>query len=213
MCLFRLLVPPPPLGDAIVGVLVTTSLMQQRFEHQAVGHERWQRQRLQLHQDAEGAQPLGVWRRLCASAKRWCRNLGIVLSRQHCASVGLELRVPLLVAAAPCLRAREPRKLADDCQLLPHSRYCTKTLSGHTDWVRRVVSSNDGSLLASCSSDQVTPLPLFGCWCRFVHLTCHSHESPRDLSLALPMCLPDCDGVECGQWGTGSLPSRPRACR
>lgn len=34
--------------------------------------------------------------------------------------------------------------------------YCTKTLSGHSDWVRSVVPSDDGRLLASCSNDQVS---------------------------------------------------------
>ena len=41
-------------------------------------------------------------------------------------------------------------------------RYCTKTIpgggSGHTEWVRRVTCSWDGSLIATCSNDQVRPL-------------------------------------------------------
>jgi platelet-activating factor acetylhydrolase IB subunit alpha len=34
-------------------------------------------------------------------------------------------------------------------------RYCIKTLSGHSDWVREVVPSEDGRWLVSASSDQV----------------------------------------------------------
>ncbi len=33
--------------------------------------------------------------------------------------------------------------------------YCTRTLTGHGEWVRMVVSSEDGKMLASCSNDQV----------------------------------------------------------
>jgi WD40 repeat protein len=35
-------------------------------------------------------------------------------------------------------------------------RYCTKTLVGHLDWVRKVFPSEDGKWLASCSNDQVS---------------------------------------------------------
>ena len=34
--------------------------------------------------------------------------------------------------------------------------YCVKTYTGHREWVRCVRVSPDGSLLASCSNDQVT---------------------------------------------------------
>lgn len=36
----------------------------------------------------------------------------------------------------------------------PSSGYCVSTLSGHRDWVRDIVCSDDGSMLASCSTDQ-----------------------------------------------------------
>ena len=39
-------------------------------------------------------------------------------------------------------------------------RYCIKTYHGHTDWVRCVTVSPDGSLLASGSNDQVNPYSL-----------------------------------------------------
>lgn len=39
--------------------------------------------------------------------------------------------------------------------VFPALRYCTKTLTGHTEWVRQVAVSHDGALLASCSTDQV----------------------------------------------------------
>ncbi|CAM9662975.1 unnamed protein product [Ascophyllum nodosum] len=32
--------------------------------------------------------------------------------------------------------------------------YCTRTLTGHTDWVRRVALSDDGEMMASCGNDQ-----------------------------------------------------------
>lgn len=31
--------------------------------------------------------------------------------------------------------------------------YCTRTLTGHTEWVRRVALSDDGEMLASCGND------------------------------------------------------------
>jgi len=31
--------------------------------------------------------------------------------------------------------------------------YCKKTFSGHSEWVRRAISSEKGDLIASCSSD------------------------------------------------------------
>lgn len=34
------------------------------------------------------------------------------------------------------------------------TRYCTKTLTGHSEWVREVVPSDDGRLLVSVSNDQ-----------------------------------------------------------
>ncbi len=33
--------------------------------------------------------------------------------------------------------------------------YCVKTFRGHRDWVRMVKVNHDGSLLATCSNDQV----------------------------------------------------------
>lgn len=33
--------------------------------------------------------------------------------------------------------------------------FCTRTLTGHTDWVRRVALSDDGEMLASCGNDQM----------------------------------------------------------
>jgi platelet-activating factor acetylhydrolase IB subunit alpha len=35
--------------------------------------------------------------------------------------------------------------------------FCVKTFTGHSEWVRCVVPSEDGQLLASCSNDQVRP--------------------------------------------------------
>ncbi len=35
------------------------------------------------------------------------------------------------------------------------SGFCVRTLTGHRDWVRMVRVYRDGSLLASCSNDQV----------------------------------------------------------
>lgn len=35
-------------------------------------------------------------------------------------------------------------------------RYCSKTFTGHREWVRMVKVNQDGSLLASCSNDQVS---------------------------------------------------------
>ncbi|RUS13167.1 hypothetical protein BC937DRAFT_86235, partial [Endogone sp. FLAS-F59071] len=32
--------------------------------------------------------------------------------------------------------------------------YCVKTFTGHNEWVRSVVPSEDGKLLVSCSNDQ-----------------------------------------------------------
>lgn len=40
-------------------------------------------------------------------------------------------------------------------QLIVCSSYCTKTFTGHREWVRTVKVNQDGSLLASCSNDQV----------------------------------------------------------
>lgn len=48
------------------------------------------------------------------------------------------------------MRAK-PRWLADPCSL----RYCVKTFSGHSEWVRCVIPSLDGQQLVSCSVDQV----------------------------------------------------------
>lgn len=39
--------------------------------------------------------------------------------------------------------------------LNPNS-YCTKTYTGHLEWVRSVVSSEDGRLLVTASNDQVS---------------------------------------------------------
>jgi WD40 repeat protein len=36
-------------------------------------------------------------------------------------------------------------------------RYCVKTFTGHSEWVREVVPSEDGRWLVSASSDQVCP--------------------------------------------------------
>ena len=36
------------------------------------------------------------------------------------------------------------------------SSYCIKTFTGHREWVRMVRVNQDGSLLASCSNDQVS---------------------------------------------------------
>jgi platelet-activating factor acetylhydrolase IB subunit alpha len=36
------------------------------------------------------------------------------------------------------------------------ARHLVRTIVGHSDWVRRVVPSDDGRLLASCSSDHVS---------------------------------------------------------
>ena len=41
------------------------------------------------------------------------------------------------------------------CENDLHCRYCTKTFNGHREWVRTVRVNQDGSLLASCSNDQV----------------------------------------------------------
>lgn len=35
------------------------------------------------------------------------------------------------------------------------SRNLVRTILGHSDWVRYVVPSDDGALLASCSNDKV----------------------------------------------------------
>lgn len=45
------------------------------------------------------------------------------------------------------------------------SGYCVKTFSGHSEWVREVVPSDDGSLLVSSSSDQVSFRHLYGFKC------------------------------------------------
>jgi platelet-activating factor acetylhydrolase IB subunit alpha len=37
-----------------------------------------------------------------------------------------------------------------------NGRYCVKTFTGHSEWVREVVPSEDGRWLASASSDQVS---------------------------------------------------------
>lgn len=47
-------------------------------------------------------------------------------------------------------------------------RHLVRTIVGHSDWVRRVVPSDDGRLLASCSSDHVSI---------FIHLNLQ-HDSP-----------------------------------
>jgi platelet-activating factor acetylhydrolase IB subunit alpha len=36
------------------------------------------------------------------------------------------------------------------------TRHLVRTIVGHSDWVRRAVPSDDGRLLASCSSDHVS---------------------------------------------------------
>lgn len=41
-----------------------------------------------------------------------------------------------------------------DVHLELTARYCTKTLTGHAEWVREVVPSDDGRLLVSVSNDQ-----------------------------------------------------------
>jgi len=41
------------------------------------------------------------------------------------------------------------------------SRYCVRTFSGHAEWVRNVVPSDDGRWLVSCSNDQVSPAASF----------------------------------------------------
>lgn len=38
-------------------------------------------------------------------------------------------------------------------------RYCVKTFTGHSEWVREVVPSEDGRWLVSASSDQVRHFP------------------------------------------------------
>ena len=40
------------------------------------------------------------------------------------------------------------------------SGYCVKTFTGHAEWVREVVPSDDGALLVSCSMDQVRRDPI-----------------------------------------------------
>ena len=40
--------------------------------------------------------------------------------------------------------------------------YCVKTYTGHREWVRMVRVNHDGSLLASCSNDQVLLLCIRG---------------------------------------------------
>lgn len=55
------------------------------------------------------------------------------------------------------------------------SRYCVRTFSGHTDWVREVVPSEDGRLLLSCSSDQVRLLDLaWHPWSNVAKLICQT---------------------------------------
>ena len=34
--------------------------------------------------------------------------------------------------------------------------YCVKTLQGHSDWVRKISINPTGTLIASCSNDQVS---------------------------------------------------------
>lgn len=40
------------------------------------------------------------------------------------------------------------------CTCISYIRYCVDTLEGHTKWVRALAITEDGSYLASCSSDQ-----------------------------------------------------------
>lgn len=48
-------------------------------------------------------------------------------------------------------------------------RYCTKTFLGHREWVRSICINQDGTLLASCSNDQVL---LLTCRILFLRHTC-----------------------------------------
>ena len=43
-----------------------------------------------------------------------------------------------------------------------NGRYCVKTFTGHAEWVREVVPSEDGRWLVSASSDQVSHPSLAG---------------------------------------------------
>jgi hypothetical protein len=59
--------------------------------------------------------------------------------------------------------------------------FCTKTLSGHGEWVRKVVCNDNGSLAASCSNDAVSSSSDGSCpalrtraLCR-AHVPCVSH--------------------------------------
>lgn len=47
--------------------------------------------------------------------------------------------------------------MSGSCSILISSpiSYCTKTYTGHLEWVRSVVSSEDGRLLVTASNDQV----------------------------------------------------------
>lgn len=54
-------------------------------------------------------------------------------------------------------------------------RYCTKTLSGHSEWVREVVPSDDGRLLLSVSNDQTARVWDFGTGETKAELRGHEH--------------------------------------
>lgn len=60
--------------------------------------------------------------------------------------------------ASLCTPRPSATVFADGTALGFPRRYCTKTLMGHTEWVRSVVPSTDSRLLVSCSNDQVRDL-------------------------------------------------------
>jgi len=39
--------------------------------------------------------------------------------------------------------------------------FCTKTFTGHTDWVRSAICSDDSKYIASCSNDKVNTINIY----------------------------------------------------
>lgn len=119
-----------------------------RPDDQAVGHE----QRVEERPHAARPRPLDLVGALSAQRR---------LHRQrepgpHDPDLGgvERVRLPFLAVLLPpsLVLLSLPRPLARS--------FCTKTFSGHNDWVRSVLPSSDGLQLISCSVDQVRPLPL-----------------------------------------------------
>ena len=125
-------------------VLPYDSVLFVRLHHQAVGHE----QRLEKHPDIARPRPLDLF---CAihAERRHDRQRE---SRSNDPDMGGVQRV----SAPPSERLLGSDQVRKLILFFPYRHsFCVKTISGHNDWIRSALPSSDGSLLITCSVDQV----------------------------------------------------------